>query len=210
MTSAAPSNRRLGGPAHKVVHVVTGLNQGGAEAMLVRMLEASGEPGRFHVVSLADDGYYGAQLRGMGIGLTCLEIRGPVTAMVAMPRMVRLFRQLRPEIVQTWDVPRGSLGRRGGAPRGRPEGDLGNSAKQRGYPHIKPATMRVARVSAWLSRRLPDRIVSCSHRAAEAHVAFGYDPSVIVVLPNGFDLARFRAGPVGPSRAKARAWHRHR
>jgi glycosyltransferase involved in cell wall biosynthesis len=54
-------------------------------------------------------------------------------------------------------------------------------------------------VSGWL----PAAIVSCSARARDIHVAAGYDARKFVVVPNGFELDRFRPDPA--ARAGLRA-----
>ena len=176
----------------KVVHIITSLGQGGAEHMLVRLLEASGAPERYHVVSLGDDGYYGGRLRANGTAVTCLKMRSSLSPLLALPRLVALLRRLRPDIVQTWmyhaDLFGGVAARIAGVPRliwGIRQGALPR-------PELNRRTAAVARLCAALSKWLPDRIASCSHCAAQVHSAFGYDGQRLVVLPNGFDLARYR------------------
>jgi glycosyltransferase involved in cell wall biosynthesis len=58
------------------------------------------------------------------------------------------------------------------------------------------------KLCAWLSRSLPVRIVSCSERAREFHVAQGYAGDKMLVIPNGFDLSAF--APLPAARAEVR------
>ena len=67
-------------------------------------------------------------------------------------------------------------------------------------PHLDFATMKrgtvlTAQVCALLSRWLPERIVCCSFASCTAHQRMGYDRSRSVIIPNGFDLERFRPEP---------------
>jgi glycosyltransferase involved in cell wall biosynthesis len=48
---------------------------------------------------------------------------------------------------------------------------------------------------AWLSRRLPARIVCCSNHARDRYAAHGFEPGKMTVIPNGFDTDVFRPDP---------------
>jgi glycosyltransferase involved in cell wall biosynthesis len=67
----------------------------------------------------------------------------------------------------------------------------------------KPSTLRVMRLCARLSARVPDRILSVSRAAIGAHVAAGYAADQFVVIPNGIDCARF--APDAAARERLRA-----
>jgi hypothetical protein len=51
----------------KILHVITGLSDGGVEAVLYRLL-AHDPKGTHHVISLTDEGKYGVRLRDVGTG----------------------------------------------------------------------------------------------------------------------------------------------
>jgi glycosyltransferase involved in cell wall biosynthesis len=52
---------------------------------------------------------------------------------------------------------------------------------------FKRPTIAVARLCAWLSPWIPDRIVCCSETGRRNHAEFGYDQRKMIVIPNGFD-----------------------
>lgn len=174
----------------KVCHIITGLNDGGAEAVLYRLATKNG-PERHHVISLMDEGKYGPLLRKAGAKVTCLNMpRGRLT-LGGLWQIWRLLRQERPNIVQTWmyhgDLVGGVIARLAGVARicwGIHHSTLepGESAK---------STILVARVNALLSRWVPDAIVCCAEKAIEVHTALGYASDRMVVIPNGYDLQRF-------------------
>jgi glycosyltransferase involved in cell wall biosynthesis len=63
-------------------------------------------------------------------------------------------------------------------------------------PRLTRRTTRiVARINAWVSRFAPRHVVCCSQRALEIHRDLGYRPPSMSVIPNGFDLERFRPDP---------------
>jgi glycosyltransferase involved in cell wall biosynthesis len=55
----------------------------------------------------------------------------------------------------------------------------------------KRSTRWTVRTCAFLSNRLPQRIVSCSETARRIHIGLGYRADKMVVIPNGFDLELF-------------------
>ena len=65
---------------NRVLHVITDLGQGGAEAVLYRLVGATRDGFEHAVVSLHQDGVYGKPLRDRGVSVTALEMpRGRVT-----------------------------------------------------------------------------------------------------------------------------------
>lgn len=181
------------------MHVITGLGVGGAEVMLHRLLEASNRGEDAHqVVSLTELGEIGGRLLELGIPTVALGMRRSgvrVPDPVRLLRLALLMRAFRPDVVQTWlahaDLLGGVAARLARVPR--VVWGIHNST-------IDP--VRTRRTTQWtvaacarLSRSIPDVIVSVSRAARDVHVAAGYDPSKFVLIPNGFDLGRYRPDP---------------
>jgi glycosyltransferase involved in cell wall biosynthesis len=177
----------------KVVHVITGLGQGGAEAMLENLVLAGrrADPQvEQSVVCLGRLGVVGERLLRAGISVESLGL-GTVTP-AALPRLYRLAAALKgPVIVQTWlwhaDLLGGLCARMAGNPR--IVWNIRNSMPD--LASTKRSSRLVARLCARLSAWLPARIVCNSGAALRAHTAIGYDRTRCVVVPNGFDLRRF-------------------
>ena len=86
-----------------VVHVISGLDQGGAETVLHRLVTAQGGQADHTVVSLGDEGVFGPQLRRAGVAVHALDMKkGPVAAVSGVWRLYRLLKSARPDVVQTW------------------------------------------------------------------------------------------------------------
>jgi glycosyltransferase involved in cell wall biosynthesis len=169
-----------------VVHIITGLGQGGAENALYRLIAADQVPSRFTVISLTGEGEFGPRLQALGVRVFALECRTGMQSPLAVWRIIHLLRQVRPNVVQTWMYHADLLG--------------GIAAKAAGVPvcwgvrnsvlsseHIGCFTNFIARLCSWASPFIPTKIVSCSQRAIDAHVRGGYE-NKFVLIPNGLDL----------------------
>jgi glycosyltransferase involved in cell wall biosynthesis len=60
----------------------------------------------------------------------------------------------------------------------------------------------IARISAFVSRFIPDAIISCSHRGAAIHQELGYQKDKFTVIPNGYDLSAFYPDPSARQRLR--------
>ena len=122
---------------------------------------------------------------------------------IALMHLIRRLRDLRPDVVHTWmyhaDLMGGVAARLAGVPA------LAWAIR---HSNLAPAgnksqTLAVVRANAFLSHRVPDRILCCSEAARNIHVAFGYAPEKMVVVPNGFDMSHFK--PDANARQSVRA-----
>lgn len=177
----------------KIVHVISGLGTGGAETMLWKLV-TSLDPGRWasEVVSLTGIGPVGVRLQQAGIPVRVLEMRPGVPDPRALLRLGRLLRRSAPDLVQTWMYHADLLGGLAARLAGSPPVIWGVRHSNLDPALNKSGTLWVARGCARLSRRLPRRILCCSEQARRVHVALGYDPSRMLVIPNGFDLQVYR------------------
>jgi glycosyltransferase involved in cell wall biosynthesis len=168
----------------KVCHIITGLNDGGAEGVLYRLCQ-NADDFETHVISLMDDGKYGSQLRDAGISVHSLGFSRRGVTVSGLMRLWRLLRLIRPNIVQTWmyhaDLIGGVVARLAGW--GIRHSYLDRAESKRTY--------LIAKMCAALSRLLPAHIISCSRKGAEAHVLLGYCAEKMSVVPNGYDITRF-------------------
>ena len=191
----------------RVIHVITGLNQGGAEAMLEKLVLAGRQIQpeiEQSVINLGKPGVVGNRLAQAGVPVESLEMG--LSARCAL-QLNRLTTKLRsgPEktIVQTWlwhaDLIGGLCARAAG--NRRVVWNLRNSMPE--HAATKPASRAVARLCALLSGRVPAKIICNSSAALAAHVAMGYDAKKFVVIPNGFDLDLFASSDSARSEVRA-------
>ncbi|MCX6564922.1 MAG: glycosyltransferase [Candidatus Aminicenantes bacterium] len=176
----------------KLLIIITDLNVGGAERMLLKVLERLDTRFSPNVISLGTLGDIGPRIQALGIPVEALGMRPGMLIPIVFSRLVRRLKTIKPDVVHTWmyhaDLVGGLAARIAGVKA------IGWSIRHGNLsPKVnKRTTLAVIRACAGLSRWVPDRILSCSEEARKAHINFGNAADKIVVVPNGFDLARYK------------------
>ena len=88
----------------KLTFLITNLATGGAETMLLKLLEQV-DRSRFNptVISLIGLGEIGPRIQALGIPVHTLGMtRGGLPNALIVLRLARLLHQLRPDVVHTW------------------------------------------------------------------------------------------------------------
>lgn len=190
--------------AIRVAHLVPDLAVGGAETALVRLLEGL-DRARFAslVVTLRDGGALVARAEAAGAHVASLGMRTRLPSPVTLARLLAALRAFAPDVVQGW-MYHGNLAAWLGA-RLLPERPaVAWNVRQSlvSDRHERRATRLAIRANVLLSRQV-ERIVYNAHSSAAQHAALGFDARRAEVVPNGFDLERFR--PDAPARIALRA-----
>src|SRR3712207_1066792 len=86
-----------------VTYVITGLNLGGAERMLHRLV-SSLDPAAFdpRVIALTDAGVMAERIRASGVPVAGLQMRSGTVRPADLRRLGALLRRPRPHLVHTW------------------------------------------------------------------------------------------------------------
>jgi glycosyltransferase involved in cell wall biosynthesis len=186
MTNTAQA-ARSGDSKRRIVHIITGLSRGGAEAILYRLICATRDSWDATVISLGDEGFYGGPLRSLGVSVLCCRMSEAGQAVPGFLRLLRFVRDSRADVVQTWMYHADLLGGVAARLLGF-EVVLWGIRNLRFYPGRRSWSARAAsRLCALLSKTLPAAIVSCSAQAAIEHRRRGYAGDKMVVIPNGYD-----------------------
>jgi glycosyltransferase involved in cell wall biosynthesis len=177
----------------KIGFIITGLNIGGAELALLKLIRASDRSKHaYFVVSLSSRGEVGELISDLGVQVIPLGMSPGKFSISALIELVRIIKVQKPDIVHTWmyhaDILGGIAARLAGVKIlvwGVRNSDVTSS-------EVKRSTRFIVKACAVLSKRLPDGIICCAKSSAGAHIKIGYEPTKIVVIPNGFDCSRFR------------------
>lgn len=187
----------------KILHIITALDVGGAEAMLQKLVLGT-DRSRFEpeVIALTAVGTIGRRIAASGVSVRDLRMSPGRPDPRAFGRLARWVHRARPDVVQTWMYHADLMG--GLAARAMCDapviwGIRGSFDPVKSKRHM----IWTARTCAALSSRIPQEIVSCSTSLAEIHVRLGYDARHIRVIPNGFDTSIYCPNPA--ARAAVRA-----
>ncbi|MBT8525973.1 glycosyltransferase [Polynucleobacter paneuropaeus] len=170
-----------------IAHVIIGLNVGGAEKMLARLIRAADSVCFEHVViSMTKKGQIGEELEHSGFKVIELGMKTGFGLPKAMFRLAIILLQLKPNIVQTWMYHADLFG--------------GLVAKLTGFHNIiwgirstdiqfgrSRSTIFIRKICAFLSPYIPLIIVCAAHASKEAHIKAGYSTKKMKVIPNGFE-----------------------
>jgi glycosyltransferase involved in cell wall biosynthesis len=187
-----------------VVHLITGLDTGGSETALVRLLSRI-DRRRFRstVISLSGEGSQGHSLRALGVPVVALQMRNGVPGPATLLAVARAVRRIRPDILQTWLYHADLIGALI-APFTGCSMVCWNVRCAELDPIDHSASLRIVlRILAQLSSR-PAAVVVNSVAGQRAHQALGYVPRRWQVIPNGFDTDVFAPSSTRRSAFRAR------
>ncbi len=174
----------------KIVHIITGLNNGGAEAVLYRLCKYD-RMNEHIVISMMDNGKYGDLLKAENIEVHTLDMPIGKLTLSGIFKLYKLIRLKKPNVVQTWMYHANLIG-----------GIIAKIARVKkiiwGIHHSsldkkanKRSTILIAKFSAKLSRFIPSDIVYCAEKSYQVHSDIGYKCKSMQVVANGYELDKF-------------------
>jgi len=171
--------------------------------MLVRLLEGMDRK-RFDntVVSLLRIDTFAPQLHRLGIRTETLDIRGGTTVISSMPRLVRLIKDVRPDLVQTWMYHSNLLGLVANRFAGNAPLSWSVHASELDFSSYSLGLKLLFRLGARLAS-IPNATVFTSYPAQQWHESLGFKPRRWQYIPAGVDTSIFR--PDSNARARLRS-----
>lgn len=181
-----------------VVYVTTSLEGGGAEMMLYQLVSHL-NPQRFRVtvVSLMQPGPLVEKFQAADIPVYSIDMqRGGLPSIGVLWRLVRLLRQLQPDIIQGWMY------------HGNLAAQIARFVLFQGKIPVlwsihysisclatdKPMTRALIQLGSKLSS-FPARILFVSKLSQQQHIDLGYCAEKCLTIPNGFNVDTFKPNP---------------
>jgi glycosyltransferase involved in cell wall biosynthesis len=189
-----------------IVYVTTSLEGGGAEMMLYHLAShLNPQQFRVNVISLIAPSPLVEKFQVAGIPVHSIDMpRGGMPTLPMLWRLIRLLRQLQPDLIQGWmyhgnlaaQIARFLLVQRSLPVLWSIHYTIGNLATDR------PMTKALIKAGRLLSR-FPARILFVSKLSQQQHIELGYYAETCLVIPNGFDLNSFVPTPAARSIVRA-------
>jgi glycosyltransferase involved in cell wall biosynthesis len=187
----------------RVMHIISDLSIGGAEMMLYKLL-AETDRYRYEpvVISLMDRGALRKRIEGLGVAVYATQMQPGVPSPLALLRLVRLMRQLKPDLVLGWmyhsclaaQLAKLFLSK-------RPPVLWSIHSSVNSVASEKKLTAAVIKICAPLSR-LASQLIFVSRASQEQHKFLRYNLDNSCVIPNGINVAEFV--PSAQSRSSVR------
>jgi len=171
--------------SYRVVHIIGGLDRGGAETMLYKILSRMDSHAfTSEVISLTTLGPVAEQIQRLGIPVTALGMHQHKFR--ALGKLFKILWSRRPHLIQSWNHHSDLLALVGGWLTGTRTifwNIRCSDVLEMGFP-------RLVKVLAWLSP-LPTGIIVNSQAGLNVHRKLGYRPKAWHLIGNGFDCTLF-------------------
>jgi glycosyltransferase involved in cell wall biosynthesis len=180
----------------RILHIINSFEFGGAEVMLCNLILRTDRT-RFEpfVAALIDVMSAAAPLKQAGIPIVAMGMKPGVPDPRGVARLARHIRRIRPDVIQCWMDHSNLIG-------GLAAHFASSAPVLWGIHHsnhvrelTKRTTLLTLGACAFLSKRIPAKIVYCSEHARKLYAQRGFAAENAVTIPNGFDTARFRPDP---------------
>lgn len=174
-----------------IVHVITGLSNGGAENSLYKLL-SNIDKSKFEskVILLTDLGPLSEKIKSIGVPVFSCNIRHNFFGIF---KLIYLFYKLRPDVTQTWmyhsDAIGGIIARFTGCNK-----VIWNIRNTHVFPGqgVSKLTYWVMKFNKFLSYFIPKKIVCVANSSMMSHVEEGYCERKMIVIQNGFETKIFK------------------
>ena len=141
----------------KVLHIITSLSDGGAEAVLYRMCKFD-KSNTHTVISLMNEQKYVSMLKKIGINVFTLNFSNRRVNLKGMVKLYRIIKQIEPDVVQTWldhaDLVGGVIAKFAG--KKNIVWGVHHSELKRG--ESKLSTIFISRINALMSYFIPEKL----------------------------------------------------
>ena len=177
----------------KILHIIIGLNKGGAETVLYDLLKndinTSQKLNKHIVISLTNKGHFGKYLLECGVVLHCLNINKNIFNLFRLPSLIKKYN---PDFIQTWMHHSNLIG------------SLFNFFNRNikliwtihsldlNKNFNKKSTLFIAKICSILSYVSPYKIIFVSEMSKSNHLNYGFNKKISMVIHNGVDIFKYK------------------
>ena len=177
----------------RILHIINSFEFGGAEAMLCNLILRTDRT-RFEpmVAALIDEMAVAGPIKDAGIPIVAMDMKAGIPDPRGVARLARHIRRTRPDVIQCWMDHSNLLGGLASHLACRAPVIWGIHHSNHVRELTKRTTLLTLAACAFLSKRIPTKIVYCSEHSRRLYEQRGFAADKSVTIPNGFDTARFR------------------
>jgi glycosyltransferase involved in cell wall biosynthesis len=174
----------------KIVHIITSLDIGGAQIMLLNLLSKL-DSSRYSidVISLKADTALITQFKEAGVNVVELDFVNK--QLWSIQRLIKFIIAESPDVIQTWMYHADFLGGLIGKLFSKAKIIWGIHHTDLNPNLDKKLTLFIVWMCSLLSNAIPNVIVCCSNKTKAVHTRAGYRKEKTKVIPNGFDVNKF-------------------
>ena len=172
----------------RVVHIITGLGDGGAENTLYKVCKNDFK-NQHIVISLTNLGKYRSLIKNLGVKVYNIDLK--FYSILKFFFLIKLIRSLKPNIIQTWLI----MGDLVGGIAGRLAG-IKNIIWNIHFTNLKLDSTKlrniiIIRLLAKLSHLIPKKTIVVSMSGVKNCKNLGYNKKKLIFIPNGYELDIF-------------------
>ena len=176
----------------KILHIITGLETGGAENALLNILQ--GGLAKQHsntVISLNGLGTVGPKIRTLGVDVLDINMKSRIPKIANLRAIKNITQEINPDVIQGW-MYHGNLAAQYASKHSSEECRTIWNVRHSLYDlkHEKLFTRQIIRMNKLLSKK-PDAIIYNSKVSKKQHEKFGFCSKQGRVIPNGVSLDLF-------------------
>jgi len=171
-----------------IIHIISGLDDGGAEGALFRLVSYGKSIDSHTVISLTGEGKYGSLFRDIGVNIVVLNFKKNFIGSAF--KLAKVLKNMEPDIVQTWMYHADLIG--GIYARIFCTAKVVWGIRHSNSSSKSKMTYYLAKLSSYLSAYVPDHIICCANSAAQYHIDIGYKRDKISVVSNGYDFSSLK------------------
>jgi glycosyltransferase involved in cell wall biosynthesis len=175
----------------KIIHIITGLNTGGAEIMLYKLLcKIDNKKFDNIVVSMTATGNIEEKIKSLGVRVEILGMKKGFRGFFSYSGLLKfktIVKEYKPDIIQSWMYHADLFGL-----------IIGKLYKIPVIWNIRCSNMElsfstkvVVKLCSLLSK-LPEAVIVNSNSGKEYHEKIGYSPKKLEIIQNGFDIGKCR------------------
>ncbi|OQX06984.1 MAG: hypothetical protein BWK73_29325 [Thiothrix lacustris] len=172
----------------KILHIIIGLNVGGAENSLKRLIETHKDNQNYQhcVISLTTIGKIGEQLQASGIEVKALGMTSAFSVPITLWRLIKSISYINPDIVHTWMYHADLLGGLAAYfTQKKVIWSIRNTHVAVGSGTAK-TTKHIMQLCAKLSYKIPSKIICVANAAKVSH--YKYNNEKMIIIPNGYAI----------------------